>query len=61
VVQRFSARQLDLANSRQIVARVLGDLPAALRAKLMRENVARLYNISAPIPVETTAGTNGLS
>jgi hypothetical protein len=39
-------------HSRQIVARGLGDLPAALRAKLVRENVARLYNIAVPSPVE---------
>jgi hypothetical protein len=41
VVQRLPARQLDLANSRKIVARDLGDLPAPLRAKLVRENVAK--------------------
>ena len=39
-------------NSRQVVARDLGDLPAPLRAKLVRENVARLYNIPVPSPVQ---------
>ena len=39
-------------NSRQIVARDLGDLPAPLRAKLVRENVAKLYNIPVPSPVQ---------
>jgi len=38
-------------NSRQVVARDLGDLPAPLRAKLVRENVARLYNVPIPSPV----------
>jgi len=38
-------------HSRRIVARDLGDLPAALRAKLVRENVARLYGIPIPSPV----------
>jgi len=38
-------------NSRQVVARDLGDLPAPLRAKLVRENVARLYDIPVPSPV----------
>ena len=38
-------------NSRQVVGRDLGDLPAPLRAKLVRENVARLYNIPVPSPV----------
>jgi hypothetical protein len=37
--------------SREVVARDLGDLPANLRAKLVRENVARLYNIAVPSPV----------
>ncbi len=40
-------------HSREIVARDMGNLPAESRAKLLRENVARLYNISIPKPVET--------
>jgi len=39
-------------NSRHVVARDLGDLPAPLRAKLVRENVAGLYNIPVPSPVQ---------
>jgi hypothetical protein len=39
-------------NSRYVVARDLGDLPAPVRAKLVRENVARLYNIPVPTPVQ---------
>jgi predicted TIM-barrel fold metal-dependent hydrolase len=38
--------------SREVVARDLGDLPAPVRAKLVRENVARLYNIPIPSPVQ---------
>jgi hypothetical protein len=37
--------------SRQVVAHDRGDLPTPLRAKLVRENVARLYNIRVPSPV----------
>ena len=37
--------------SRRIVARDLGNLPAKLRAKLARENVARLYSIPVPTSV----------
>jgi hypothetical protein len=29
----------------------LGNLPAGLRAKLVRENVARLYDVPVPSPV----------
>jgi hypothetical protein len=39
-------------NSREVVARDLGDLPAPLRAKLVRENVAKVYNIPVPSPVQ---------
>ncbi|MEX0804892.1 MAG: hypothetical protein WD688_16480 [Candidatus Binatia bacterium] len=39
-------------NSRQVVTRDLSDLPAPLRAKLVRENVARLYNIPVPSLVQ---------
>jgi predicted TIM-barrel fold metal-dependent hydrolase len=39
-------------HSREIVARDMGNLPAATRAKLLRENVARLYEIDIPTPVE---------
>jgi hypothetical protein len=35
-----------------VIARDLGDLPAASRAKLVRENVAKLYNIPVPSPVQ---------
>lgn len=42
-------------NSRQVVARDLGDLPAERRAKLVRENVARLYHIPVPSPVQAAA------
>jgi hypothetical protein len=39
-------------HSRQVVSRDLGDLPAPLRAKLVRENVAQLYNIPVPSPIQ---------
>jgi len=39
-------------DSRQVIGRDLGDLPAPLRAKLVRENVARLYKIPIPSPVQ---------
>jgi hypothetical protein len=39
-------------NSRQVVARDLGNLPTSVRAKLVRENVARLYNIPVPSPIQ---------
>jgi len=38
-------------HSREVVARDLGDLPPGLRAKLVRENVARLYDIKIPASV----------
>jgi predicted TIM-barrel fold metal-dependent hydrolase len=38
--------------SREVVARDLGDLPAKLRAKLVRENVAKVYNIPLPTPIQ---------
>jgi hypothetical protein len=38
-------------NSREVIARDLGDLATPVRAKLVRENVARLYNIEVPSPV----------
>jgi predicted TIM-barrel fold metal-dependent hydrolase len=40
-------------HSREIVARDLGDLPAPVRAKLVRENVAKLYNFPVPSPIES--------
>jgi predicted TIM-barrel fold metal-dependent hydrolase len=40
-------------NSRDIVARDMGDLPADIRAKLLRENVAKLYDVKVPSPVAT--------
>ena len=46
-------------HSRQVVARDLGDLPAGSRAKLLRENVARLYSIRIPSPVKRAAGASG--
>jgi len=39
-------------NSRQVVSRDLGSLPADVRAKLVRENVAKVYNIPIPTPVQ---------
>jgi hypothetical protein len=39
-------------NSRYIVDADLGELFASLRAKLVRENVAKLYNIPVPVPVQ---------
>lgn len=38
-------------NSRRIAGRDTGDLPAETRAKLLRENVAALYNMDVPAPV----------
>ncbi len=35
-------------HSREVIARDMGNLCAETRAKLLRENVARLYNISIP-------------
>jgi predicted TIM-barrel fold metal-dependent hydrolase len=37
--------------SRKVVARDLGNLPAGVRAKLVRENVAKLYKMPIPTPV----------
>ena len=42
-------------NSRQVVSRDLGDLPAGLRAKLLRKNVAKLYNMPIPEPMPVPA------
>jgi predicted TIM-barrel fold metal-dependent hydrolase len=39
-------------NSHDVVARDLGALPAEKRAKLLRENVARLYNLDIPTPIQ---------
>lgn len=41
--------------SREVVARDLGDLPADARAKLVRENVASLYDLPLPSPVKSPA------
>jgi len=38
-------------NSRQVIARDLGHLPPDVRAKLVRENVARLYGLKIPVAV----------
>jgi predicted TIM-barrel fold metal-dependent hydrolase len=38
-------------NSRKVIERDLGHLPLDKRAKLVRENVARLYNLKVPAPV----------
>ncbi len=42
-------------HSREVIARDLGHLPPEARAKLVRENVARLYNMSIPEPLATTS------
>ncbi len=39
-------------NSREIIARDLSMLPEDARAKLLRENVARLYNLTIPEPID---------
>ncbi len=39
-------------NSRQVIERDLGHLPADAQAKLVRENVARLYRMRIPEPVK---------
>jgi predicted TIM-barrel fold metal-dependent hydrolase len=39
-------------HSREIVARDLGMLPAEARAKLLRDNVAQLYRLTIPAPIE---------
>ena len=38
-------------HSRQVIERDLGHLPADVRAKLVRENVARLYDLAVPAPL----------
>ena len=38
--------------SHEVVARDLGTLPGPVRAKLVRENVAKVYNIPVPSPVQ---------
>jgi uncharacterized protein len=38
-------------NSRQVIERDLGHLPADVRRKLVCDNVARLYNLKVPAPV----------
>jgi hypothetical protein len=38
-------------NSRQVIERDLGHLPAEVRGKLVRENVAKLYGMQVPQPV----------
>ena len=38
-------------HSRQVTERDLGHLPADKRAKLVRENVAKLYRLRVPEPV----------
>jgi len=42
-------------HSREIVARDMGDLPAERRAKLLRENVAKLYGIKIPTAIDAGA------
>ena len=39
-------------HSREIVARDMGELPQERRAKLLRQNVSRLYGVSIPSAVE---------
>ena len=43
-------------HSREVVARDVGHLPADVRAKLVRENVARLYGVALPEHVDTRRG-----
>jgi predicted TIM-barrel fold metal-dependent hydrolase len=38
-------------NSRQIIARDLANLPEDVRAKLLRENVTKLYGLTIPDPI----------
>ena len=40
-------------HSREVVARDMGYLSPEVRAKLVRENVARLYNMPIPEPMAT--------
>jgi len=42
-------------NSREIVARDLGLMPEEIRGKLVRGNVARLYDIAVPEPITVSA------
>jgi len=42
-------------HSREVVARDMGQLSAQARAKLQRENVARLYHLRVPGPIEEIA------
>jgi predicted TIM-barrel fold metal-dependent hydrolase len=42
-------------HSREIVARDLAHLPDHARAKLLRENVARLYRFPMPNPIQEVA------
>jgi len=46
-------------SSREVVARDMGELPAETRAKLVRENVAKLYDIDVPPPIP--ASTSGIA
>ena len=38
-------------NSRDVIRRDLGHLPEAIRAKVIRETVARLYNLPKILPL----------
>ena len=42
-------------HSREVVARDLGHLPDDVRTKLLRDNVARLYNMPVPAPMALEA------
>ena len=42
-------------NSRKIIARDLAHLSPDVRAKIVRENVARLYNLKVPQPIQAIA------
>jgi len=42
-------------HSREVVARDLGYLPPETRAKLVRENVARLYDMPIPEILEVSS------
>ena len=41
-----------LAELREVIERDLGALPEDVLAKLVRENVCRLYNMTPPTPAE---------
>jgi predicted TIM-barrel fold metal-dependent hydrolase len=45
-------------HSREVVARDLGSLPAAARAKVVRENVSQLYGVPIPEPIEAAVATH---